>query len=97
MYTETQEVFDTQINAKEKNTSRENSSNAVQYQKIEDTPFTVCIEFEQDHTILIGQYRINNTPFKTMQECKDYIEKEKWNIVMTIAIIVNEIANKNNK
>jgi hypothetical protein len=99
MYTETQEVFDIQTNAEKTNTNKQNSSKPIEYKKIKDTPFTIVITEEKHHTILIGKYRLNNQPLLSEEECEQYIEKEKWNIILTMAIMVNETAQQltNNK
>lgn len=82
------DILNTQLNTGE---TPNNGSHLITYHKIENTPFTQVIENGVGHYAVLGNYKI--TPaFDTMDEMIEYIEQNKWNIVMSIAIIINEVS-----
>lgn len=82
------------MNVEGQNTEAKNShSQLITYEVIEGTPFTKAIQGDKI-TILMGNYRINNVPL-TEKELEEYLHRERYNIMLSIAIIVAEKTRNN--
>lgn len=73
-----------------------NSSEKVQVdkgsiEKIEDTVFSIANSPEQGWFLAIGK-EIITKPMPTRKECLDQLEKDKWNIIFKMIILVTEKA-----
>lgn len=56
-------------------------------EKIEGTPFYVVGNEEKGYMGTFNRYQVT-TPFKTPEEVVDHIEKEKFNIILTMVLCV---------
>lgn len=65
-------------------------------EQLEGTPFWI-IQNKTGYNLIMGKYRMNNTPLETLNELHAWMDKNKWNIQMSIAICVvtDMLANQN--
>lgn len=88
MQTKQQDLLQSQTNVEE--THKENSSKElIERIRIDGTPFTATKYGEEWH-LMMGRYRLNKEPIKTYADIIEYMEIEKWNIVLMIAAIIEE-------
>lgn len=52
---------------------------------IPNSPFW-HIENKEGHWLIMGKYRMNNTPFTTADELHTWMNDHKWNIMLSMAI-----------
>lgn len=65
-------------------------------EQLEGTPFWI-IQDKTGYNLIMGKYRMNNTPIGTLEDLHEWMEENKWNIQMSIAICVvtDMLANQN--
>jgi len=69
----------------------------VNYEQIENTPFTI-VEKNKEFYILIGDTAAIEDKFSTKAAAKQYINKRNWKLIMnTICIIADKINKYNNE
>lgn len=96
MYTEQQDLLQSQTNADEKNTNKSLSSELYDRKKIDNTPFTLIKDYQKkEQHITIGNYRINKEPLKLEQNIEDYLQSNIYDIMLSIAIVTHLQINKN--
>ena len=67
------------------------------YAEVQDTPFTVAKVTDDKRTefhVLMGNYRISETPFNNEIDAKTYAEKISWDKIMKVIFIINETQKK---
>lgn len=62
---------------------------ASNIEKIEDTVFSIVNDPDNGWFLAIGHNRITE-PVPTQKECLELLDKDKWNIIMKMIIIVTE-------
>ena len=65
------------------------NSNSTNFQKIDDTVFGLVHIPEEGYFLVIGANRITEA-FPTAEEALQQLEKDMWNIIMKMCIIVVE-------
>ena len=60
-----------------------NSQSSINYKKIKGTPFTMMIE-EEKVTLLLGNQICTEHPFKSEKECKMYVNKKPYDLIILI-------------
>lgn len=62
---------------------------------VEDTPFNVikainpATDIEEIH-LMLGMVRLNKDPYQTEKEVLETIDKPTWNMIVQVALAVNE-------
>lgn len=87
-------MLNTQNNAEE-NTNNSNSSEIIEREQIENSPFTIVGNQETGYFITMGPYRLHE-PVATKEDVMNYLLRNTYNVILDMIIIVNEI-NKNSK
>lgn len=66
-------------------------------QQIDGTPFWI-IQDKTGYNLIMGKWRLNNTPLQTWLEMEQWMDKNHWNITLSIIICVTtDILNNQNK
>lgn len=89
---EQREILHSQLNAEE--TPKQNSSQLVEREQIEGTPFWIIGNTEDGYKLIMGKYQLTQN-FKEKYEIHNHIEKHKWDITLQMILIVNSDTNKN--
>ena len=88
---EAQEQEQFGINAEE--ITKQNSSNTIDREVLENTPFTV-VKLNEEYFGAIGKYRITKM-YKTREEVEAKLQPNDWETLLNVVIAVNEMYNKN--
>lgn len=79
------DILNTQSNAEE--TPKQNSL-IIEREQIENTPFWT-LKTEEGWFLVMGDYRVTEV-YETKEEVLECLERDKWKIVLHLAIIVND-------
>lgn len=71
------------ISAKEADKENSSTKQLIEYIPIEDSPFT-AVRKEEEWFLMMGRYRLNNTPFKTLKEVKEDAKDASWHRIMQV-------------
>lgn len=74
----------------EENQNKQNSSKLIHREPITNTPFWIIGNEQTGYFITIKDFRITEI-YKTIQEAKECLVKEQWNIITRLIPIVYEI------
>lgn len=88
MSTDQRELLHTQTNAGEThNLSSSLNEELIEREQTEGSPFWIIKENNQ-YLIVFGKYRLNKDPINNRKGVDQYLKKNLWNIVTTIALII---------
>lgn len=78
-----QELLRLQTGAEESNTP---SKPLYEREQIENSPFWIIGNEEEGYNITMGKYKITQEPLKTKLDAIIWLEKHKWDVVLTVAL-----------
>lgn len=90
--TKTKNVAQLQSQMSAESLSKENSSEKqlIVREKIENSPFWVIGTEDSGYFVVLKHYRISET-YETVEEARNAIHTEKWNIAFRMCAIIFEI------
>lgn len=78
----------------EENQNNSNSTELLERERIENTPYTIIGNQEKGYFLAFGKYKvIENKP--TKQEVRDELEKRKWFVMIDTVICLLDIIEHN--
>lgn len=87
------ELLNLQTSAEEKQ-NKEKSSELLERERIENTPYTIIGNQEKGYFLAFGKYKvIENKP--TKQEVRDELEKRKWFVMMDTVVCILDMIEHN--
>lgn len=85
------------MNASEADKSNSSNEELIERQQLEGTPFWI-IKMENEYNLIFGKYKITQTPFKDKKTLTQWLNKNQWNIITQLAMIIaNDILIERNK
>lgn len=72
------------MSAEELEQEKSSNEQQIEYIKIEGSPFTIA-KVGNEYHLLMGNWKINDETMYSEQEVLNYMESNKWNIVMKMA------------
>lgn len=87
MSKEQRDILKLQTNAEETHNSQ-SSDQLIEREQIEGSPLWI-VKIQNTYNLIMGQYKLNETPFESKKQILDYVKKEMWNIITRIIVIIS--------
>lgn len=73
-----------------KTDNNQSNSQLIEYVQIEKTPFT-AVRKEEEWYLMMGKYRLNDQPFKSLKEVQEDAKDASWfRIMQVVGVMVEE-------
>lgn len=94
-HTPQKDILNTQNSTEENHTNNSNSN--YEREQIENTPFWVIGTQEEGYNLIMGKWKLTTTPHKTKNDLKLWMNKNKWNLILTMIICATQDIHDQNK
>lgn len=90
------ELLHTQDNTEENHTN--NSNSIYERRQLKNTPFWIIGDQEQGYNLIMGKWKLTTEPHKTIEDLREWMIKNKWNIILSMIICATQdIHDQNSK